>query len=298
MTVIEVTFPTTFGLKLKGNLFVPDSYKQGDRLPAIAVAHPAGGVKEQVAGLYAKHLADAGFITLAFDRATQGESEGIPRHLENPYQGSEDNKAAITFLSCIDKADPDRVGLLGICAGGGYSIFTASQDLRIKALATVSMADIGYLFRGAPQDLFHTSQVEAGKALDKYYKTGQVDYLPIVPEQGDIPENATPLMREGSEYYRTPRGAHPRSINKMAAWSYDWFAVFDAFIAIDRISPRPLLLIAGSEADTLYHSEIALGKAKEPKELYKVLGATHIGLYDHRAKDAFPKLIQFFKENL
>ncbi|KAG0226262.1 hypothetical protein BGW42_003798 [Actinomortierella wolfii] len=294
----EVHFPTSFNIKLSGHLYVPDTYTPGQKLPGIVVVHPGGGVKEQTAGTYAKHLMEHGFIALAFDRATQGASEGTPRHVENPYQAAEDIKAAVSYLSAHNEVDPQRVGVLGICAGGGYSIHAASTDQRVKVVATISMADIARLCGAIPKDQFEAAQVAAGEARTQYARTGEVQYVPLLPPQGQIPDDAPPLMREGSEYYLTSRGSHPRSDPKMVAWSYEYFVDYDPFCKIERISPRPLLLVAGGNADTLVYSQMAYDKASEPKELYLIPEASHVELYDHKVNMVVPKVTEFFKKNL
>ncbi|KAF9900446.1 hypothetical protein EC991_007324 [Linnemannia zychae] len=297
MTRSNVSFPSeTF--KIAAHLYVPDSYQAGQKLPAIAVIHPFGGVKEQTAGTYAEHLSKQGFVTLAFDRRYQGESEGAPRQVEDPFGAAEDIKSAVTFLSIQEQVDPKRVGIVGICAGGGYVLYAASMDHRVKAVAAISGVDLGAFIRTLPKPTLDGILDDAGQARIQYAKSEEVKYLPIVPQLNEVTDKTPNLMAEGADYYLTSRGGHPNSINRTAVWSYDRLAIYDSFAQLDQISPRSLLLIAGSKADTLLYSEKAMRIAKEPKELYIIDGSTHVDLYDRHANKAFPKLVEFFKQKL
>ncbi len=279
----DVTFPSA-GLKLAGHLYTPD--EADGRRPAIVVSHPASGVKEQTAGIYADRLARAGFVTLAFDAAYQGESEGEPHLLEDPSHRVEDIKAAVTLLSLRDEVDAERIGALGICASGGYVTPAAATDHRIKAVATVSAADLGSLYRegiGRAQspDVLQGRLDAAGVARIEEAQGKPARLQQIQPETG---EQARALggqhAYDGWEYYRTPRGSHPRSENYLVLRSIDLIAQFNAFDLIHLISPRPLLMIAGTEAATGYFTREAIEKAQEPKELFWIDGATHVDLYD------------------
>ncbi|KAG0074873.1 hypothetical protein BGZ93_001899 [Podila epicladia] len=296
MTRKDVTFHSG-NLKLAGHLYVPENHKS--KLPAIITVHPFGGVKEQTAGVYAEQLSkELGYIALAFDRRHQGSSEGEPRQLEDSYGMIEDIKSAVTYLSTLDLVDPARIGVLGICAGGGYALATASLDPRIKAVATVSGVDLGGFIRTIPKETLDGIIAQGAQARIQYARDGEVQYLPIVPKKEDINKDTTDLMREGSDYYLTPRGGYPTSINRTAAWSYDLMAQYNSFSFLDWISPRATLLIAGTRADTLCYSEEAYKLAKEPKELFLIEGATHIDLYDRGVHQCVPKLKNFFGHQL
>ncbi|NEW28741.1 alpha/beta hydrolase [Nocardia cyriacigeorgica] len=299
----SVTFPSN-GLRLAGILFTPDN-RGGERLPAVVVSHPGGGVKEQTASIYAQRLADKGYAALVFDAAYQGESEGEPRFLEDPFQRSEDVKSAVTFLTTRDDIDPARIGALGICASGGYVPFAAQTDHRIKAVATVSGLDIGdYLSNGLgrTQDPSVLQEMlDAAGALRTAEAQGaEPNYQIWAPPSAEGLEDAPDLYREAHDYYRTPRAQHPRSENKWLLQSIDRIAQFDAYAKIAMISPRPLLMIVGSKADTAYFSEEAIAKAAEPKELFVVDGASHIDLYDvdQYVTQAVDKLEEFFGKGL
>ena len=298
----NVTFPSA-GLNLAGHLYTPDDAE--GPWPAIVVSHPMSGVKEQAAGLYAEQLARAGYLTLAFDAAYQGESEGTPHLLEDPAHRSEDIKAAVTFLSLRDDVDPDRIGALGICASGGYLAPAAATDHRIKAVATVSAVDTGDVFRhgvGRTQDpaILQAMLDAAGDARIEEARGGAPRLAQIHP---DTEEQARALGQhtyDGWEYYRTPRGSHPRSGNFFVLRSIDLIAQFTAFETIELIAPRPLLMIVGTEAATAYLSQEAIEKAREPKELYWIEGATHVDLYDKQeyVPTAVAKLTDFFATHL
>ncbi|WP_327145994.1 alpha/beta hydrolase [Nocardia sp. NBC_01327] len=300
----DVKFPSS-GLTLAGNLYTPADYTDGQRRPAIVVSHPFGGVKEQTAGLYAERLARAGFVTLAFDASYQGESEGEPRFLENPFARAEDIRSAVTYLATLPQVDPERIGALGICASGGYVPFAAQTEHRIKAVATVSAADIGALFReglggGQSEDIVRGMLDEAGAARNEEAQGKEPRRQRVVPETEEDARGWPTLYAEGRDYYRTPRAQHPNSPNWWVSRSVDQIAQYSSYDLIHLISPRPLLMIAGTEADTTYFSRQAIEQAREPKELFWIEGATHIDLYDRDeyVPAAVTKLAGFFAEHL
>ncbi|HEX2314806.1 MAG TPA: alpha/beta hydrolase, partial [Thermomonospora sp.] len=299
----NVTFPSN-GLALAGILFTPDDHT-GDRLPAVVVSHPGGGVKEQTASVYAERLARAGFATLVFDAAYQGESEGEPRGLENPFQRAEDVRAAVTYLTTRDDVDPARIGALGICASGGYVPFAAQTDHRIKAVGTVSAVDIRSLLveglgRTQGPEVLQAMLDQAGELRTAEARGEAPRTERWAPESAEGLEDAPTLFREAQDYYRTPRGGHRNSTNQWVLRSIDQIAQYDSYAMIELISPRPLLMIIGSEADTGYFSREAVERAKEPKELFVVDGATHVDLYDRDeyVTQAVSRLTGFFAEHL
>ena len=298
-----------FNLNLAGLLFLPDNFDEGvnagKKYPAIVVSHPGGGVKEQTSSLYSWNFARAGYVALAFDAAYQGESDGEPRFLEDPTSRVEDIRAAIDYLVTLPYVDENRIGAMGICAGAGYTMSAVQTELRIKAAAGVSTWNIGYSARkGYPgckdPDYMKKLLQSVADERTREARGGEVKYAEYVPEPDEIDENTSTILREASEYYRTPRCGYPTSQNKMLFVGQDKLAAFDAFEMIDTVSPRPLLFIVGSKADTIYFSEMAYEKAKEPKELYKIEGATHIDLYDKPefTSQAVGKMIDFFNKSL
>lgn len=288
----EVSF-TSNGLRIAGLFFTSEGHA-GERLPAIVIGHPGGGVKEQTASIYAQRLADRGYATLVFDAAYQGESEGQPRGLEDPYQRSEDVKSAVTYLTTRDDVNPERIGALGICASGGYVPFAAQTDTRIKAVGTVSAFDAGDAARNGvdgQQDPAVLQQILDTSTAMRTAEANGADpaYAPIVPES---PEEGG----EGYEYYRTPRGQHPRSDNKQLVRSIDRLVQFDAYRFMSMIAPRPVLMIAGTKAFSRHYSEKAVALAQEPSELFLIEGATHMSLYDQdeHVTPAVEKLDEFY----
>jgi uncharacterized protein len=298
----SVTFPSA-GLKLAGHLYLPDG--EAAPGPALVVGHPGSGVKEQTAGLYAERLAAQGFVTLAFDAAYQGESEGEPRSLEDPAQRIEDIKAAVSYLTTRAEVDAERIGLLGICASGGYGLAAAGTDHRIKALGTVSAADMARQFRlgadGTQDPAVFQGMLDAAAAARTAEAGGEgVQTFKIFPDTEEEARAGGPHVFDGWEYYCTPRAGHPRSAKALTWTSVDRLATFDAFYAVELIVPRPLLLIAGRDAVTSWMSVEAFQKAAGPKELHWIEGASHVDLYDkdEYVTPAVAKLADFFKQSL
>jgi uncharacterized protein len=300
----DVTFDSA-GIKLAGHLYLPDGEVEGPR-PAIVVGHPGSGVKEQAAGLYAQRLCGAGLVTLAFDAAYQGESEGEPRDLEDPAQRVEDLKAAVSFLTTRDEVDPDRIGALGICASGGYVLPATATEHRVRAVASVSGVDIARQFRlgadGAQDPAAFRGMLDAAAAArTETAGGGGVQRFQLFPDNA---EQARALSGEhgfeGFKYYRTPRGEHPRSAKFLTWSSVDRMGTFDAFAFVDLIAPRPLLLIVGTEAVTSWMAVEAFQRAHGPKELHWIDGASHVALYDQEeyVNPAVAKLTGFFTANL
>jgi fermentation-respiration switch protein FrsA (DUF1100 family) len=299
----DVTFPSA-GLKLAGHLYTPDGEADGPR-PAVVVGHPGSGVKEQAAGLYARRLAEQGFVTLAFDAAYQGESEGTPRGLEDPAHRVEDIKAAVSFLTTRDEVNPDRIGALGICASGGYALAATATDPRIRAVGAVSAVDMSRQFRLGADGAQDPAVVEGMLAAASAARTAEahgadVQRFPVFPATGEEARAGGPHVYEGWEYYRTPRAQHPRSAKSLTWTSVDRIAAFDTFASVAMIAPRPLLLIVGRAAVTSWMSVEAFQKVYGPKELAWIEGASHVDLYDkdEYVTPAVEKLDGFFGAHL
>ncbi len=297
----SVTFKNNI-LNMAGNLYLPEGFDENKKYPAIVSVHPGGGVKEQTAGLYAQKLSDNGFVALAFDASCQGESEGEPRLLEDPNARVEDVRCAVDYLTTLPYVDQEKIGTLGICAGGGYVVAAAPTERRIKAVATVSAVDIGAMFRGEGSIETQLQTLEAvAKQRTAEVNGAEAHFLTYAPDTlEEIDENTPVLMREAYDYYRTPRAQHPNSPNRFLFKSVDKLMAFSATTQISDYLTQPMLLIAGTEADTRGYSEQFYELSNGPKELFWVKGATHIAMYDipEYVDQSVNKLTEFFRENI
>ena len=293
-------------IKIAAEIYVPKEFDKNKEYPAIIVVHPAGGVKEQTAGLYAQKLAEKGFVTLAYDAAYQGESGGEPRYVEDPASRVEDVRSAVDYLTTLPFVDKDNIGVLGICAGGGYAFNAAETEMRIKDVATVSALDIARARRQGVGDSIPEDQQKQKLQTVADQRTREVNgkaykYVEYVPDsKREIPVNASAMYKEGYEYYKTSRGAHPRAVNKYLFTSLDKQMAFTAFDRPESISPRAVLFIVGGNAETAYFSKEAYDKAKAPKEYFVIPNASHVALYDQTeyVAPAVEKLAEFYSKYL
>lgn len=292
------------GIEMAGNLFLPEAMETGKTYPTIVCASPAGAVKEQSSGLYAKKLAEQGFVALAFDPSHQAESGGYPRYEENPYDRVEDIRAAVDYLTTLKYVDRDRIAAIGLCAGAGYAINAALTDRRIKVLVGVSGTDAGAVIRDGWTGEATTEEKIKFLEMVSEERTAEANGAEVI--YGNyVPENESDdlsvTMKEAHDYYRTPRAQYPTSENKVRLTSMSNIYTFEAFHLIEELLTQPLLMIAGSKSDALYVSERAINRAaSKVKKLYLINGATHIDMYDRQpyVDEAIGKMTLFLKENL
>ena len=289
-------------IEISGHLHLPDNFQEDKKYPALVGIHPAGGVKEQTIGLYAKRLAAHGFVVVVYDSSYQGASGGVPRLLEDPTTRVEDARCAADFLTTLPYVDAERMGVFGICAGGGYALAVAQTERRFKAVAGVSATPMGEAARsifGRPipdAEVIGTLQAAAAQRTAEA-RGAQPVYAPFTPERFEDMDDNTPVMlREAYDYYRTPRGQHPNAKGRFLLTSLDKMLAFSIFTLIPSLLTQPLLLIAGSKSDTKVYSDQAYALSKGPKELFVIEGATHVALYDVPAyvDQAVAKLVTFF----
>ena len=300
----SVTFKNRFGITLAGDLYLPKA-RGTQPLAALAISGPFGAVKEQSSGLYAAQMAERSFVALAFDPSYTGESGGQPRHVASPDINTEDFSAAVDYLGLQPAVDRNRIGIIGICGWAGFSLNAAAVDKRIKAVATTSMYDMSRVMSKGYNDA--TTPEQRTKMLEQL---GERRWKDAAKGEVSIGPRNLPLKLEGNEpqfvkeyfdYYRTPRGFHPRSLNSNGGWTTTNALSFmntPLLTYIKEIAPRPVLLIAGEKAHSRYFSEDAYKAAAGQKQLVIIPNAIHVDLYDKLDVIPFDKLTSFFTEHL
>lgn len=293
------------GIDIAANVYTPANYDASVKYPAVVIAHPNGGIKEQTSGLYAQRLAESGYITITADAAYQGASGGEPRHVDKPVNRIEDIHGMADFISQYVGVDANRLGVLGICGGGGYTLKAVQSDKRFKAVATLSMFNSGEVRRnGFQNSQLATVQERLKKATDARAQEaagGKIIYAGVESiSDEEIAKTSTDLYREGYIYYYRTH-AHPNSTFLYTMSSLLDLMTWDAATNMDLIN-QPLLMIAGSKADTKYMTDEAFIKATnaKSKELFIIDGATHIQTYwkPEYVSQAVIKLQSFFQSNL
>ena len=310
----KVTFHNRYGIELAADLYTPKSYE--GKLAAIAVSGPFGAVKEQSSGLYAQHMAERGFITLAFDPSYTGESGGEPRRMASPDINTEDFQAAVDFLSVQENIDPERIGIIGICGFGGMAVNAAALDPRIRATVAVTMYDMskiareGYFASANTAEARDAQRQAWAQQRTEDFRTGTYKRAGGVIDP--LPEDAPWFVKDYHAYYKCPRGYHKRSGNSTDGWNVTGTMSFINQPLLDMAGEikTPVLLVHGEKAHSRYFSEYAFekmtGKHVEGqnaqvgnKELMIIPGATHVDLYDDVAGVIpYDKIEQFFRQNL
>lgn len=294
----KVSFKNRYGITLVGDLYSPKN--AGDKLAAIAVSGPYGAVKEQSSGLYAQTMAERGFVTLAFDPSYTGESGGEPRNVSSPDINTEDFSAAVDCLGLQANVDRERIG---ICGFGGMALNAVAVDKRVKAVVASTMYDMTRVFSKGYNDSVTLEQ--RTQALEQLGQQRWLDAEQGTPAYGprmnELQGGEAQFLVDYHDYYRTPRGFHPRALNSNGSWTVTnplSFMNMPLLTYIAEISPRPVLFIHGENAHSRYFSETAFANAAEPKELMIIPGANHTDLYDRTDVIPFDKLTSFFEQHL
>ena len=306
----KVTFINRYGITLAADMYVPKDVE--GKLPAIAVCGPFGAVKEQCSGLYAQTMAERGYLTLAFDPSFTGESGGNVRYMASPDINTEDFMAAVDFLSLCEKADPERIGIIGICGWGGMAVNTAALDTRVKATVASTMYDMtrvnanGYFDSEDSEEARYAKKAAMCAQRIADYKAGE--YKPGGGVVDPLPEDAPYFVKDYYDYYKTERGYHPRSLNSNGGWNVIGCESFmnQPILKYSNEIRSAVLLIHGEKAHSCYFSRDAYAnmikdsKYADNKELYIIQGASHTDLYDGGGKNAIPfdKIETFMKENM
>ena len=310
----KVTFRNRYGIELAADMYTPKGAT--GRLAAIAVSGPFGAVKEQCSGLYAQHMAERGFLAIAFDPSFTGESGGEPRRMASPDINTEDFLAAVDFLSTQDNVDPERIGIIGICGWGGMAVNAAALDPRIKATVASTMYDMskvnaeGYFKSEDSKEQRMDKRRAMAAQRTEDYRNGTYKRAGGVVDP--LPDDAPFFVKDYYDYYKTKRGYHERSGNSTDGWNVTGCQSFlnQPLLAWAHEIETPVLLIHGEKAHSRYFSEYAFekmtgvhveGESKTVgnKELLIIPGAVHTDLYDDKnGRIPYDKLEQFFKENL
>lgn len=298
----KVSFQNRYGITLAADLYEPEGRGE-KRLPAIAVGGPFGAVKEQSSGLYAQTMAERGFVTLAFDSSYTGESGGEPRNIASPDINTEDFSAAVDFLGLQDFVDRERIGIIGICGGGGMALNATAVDKRIKAVVAITMYDISRVSaKGYNDSMTKEDRTAMLEQLSRQRWADAEKGTPAYQKPYNVLEGGeAQFLVDYHDYYMTPRGYHARAVNSGNSWTQTnplSFMNLPLLAYIDEISPRPILFVHGENAHSRYFSETAYEAAAEPKELLIIKDTNHVDLYDQVGKIPFDKLAGFFAKKL
>jgi fermentation-respiration switch protein FrsA (DUF1100 family) len=306
VTLEPVQYKNRYGISIAAHLYLPKNIDKSKKYPAILVGTPYGGVKEQGAGIYAMNMAERGFVAMAFDESFNGESGGGPKDVASPDIFVEDFSAGVDYLGTRPFVDREKIGVIGICGSGGFSLTAAQVDHRIKAVATASMYDISdYTRNGLGHTMTDEQRDQTLVRLGEQRWQDFVNGKPAMPQGGwgqkpaeSVPAGLPAVFAEFFEYYGMKRGWHPNTLDNFTLTSSMSFMNFPLLSYIETISPRPILFIMGENAHSRYFTEEAYERAAEPKQLIIVPGARHIDLYDRTDMIPFDILESFFKTNL
>ncbi len=305
----KVTFKNHFGITLVADMYEPKNYE--GKLPALAVSGPYGAVKEQSSGLYAQEMAERGFLTIAFDPSFTGESGGNPRYMTSYDINVEDFQSAVDYLISLDNVDSERIGIIGICGWGGMALQTACIDTRIKATVASTMYDMsrvagnGYFDEQDNEEARYNQRINLNNQRNEDYKNNEYKLAGgclELPVSDDVPL----FVKEYSEYYKTPRGYHKRSLNSNGGWAIqtNTSMMNTRLFRYSNEIRSAVIIVHGENAHSCYMGKDAYNdmikdsKYTSNKKLLIIPNANHTDLYDQKDKIPFDKIEEFMKEYL
>ncbi|AXL87129.1 alpha/beta hydrolase [Streptomyces sp. CB09001] len=302
MPLQHITIPRG-PIELAADLHLPDD---GEATRTVVLSTPGSSVKEQIGANYASRLAARGIAALVFDPAHQGRSGGEPRDLEDPYRRGEDISYALDALSTIVGVDPERTGVLGVCAGGGYAVHTARTDHRIKAVGVVVPVNLGAAFRSFQPDgpaAALDAMATARRTENRIGELTRENWLPDTVEDAAAGGVTDIDTLEAVRYYRTERGGNEYSTNRRLSRSDPLLLGYDAFHLVDQLMTQPLQVVLAGRIGTTgsYENGTRLWEmAPNPVDLMVIDGAGHYEMYDEAAyvDAAVDRLVGFYTANL
>ena len=305
----KVTFKNHFGITLVADMYEPKNYE--GKLPALAVSGPYGAVKEQSSGLYAQEMAERGFLTIAFDPSFTGESGGNPRYMTSYDINVEDFQSAVDYLISLDNVDSERIGIIGICGWGGMALQTACIDTRIKATVASTMYDMsrvagnGYFDEQDNEEARYNQRINLNNQRNEDYKNKEYKLAGGCLEL-PVPDDVPLFVKEYSEYYKTPRGYHKRSLNSNGGWAIqtNTSMMNTRLFRYSNEIRSAVMIVHGENAHSCYMGKDAYNdmikdsKYTSNKKLLIIPNANHTDLYDQKDKIPFDKIEEFMKEYL
>ena len=295
-------------IDIAGNIYLPEGFDANGKYAALIIITPGSNVKEQVGAFYGERMAERGFVTLAFDPSYQGESGGEPRDLENPAARVEDIRCAVDFLTTLPYVGENRIGILGVCAGGGYAVNAAMTEHRIKAVGTVVAVNLGRAFRQAASsaDYIEKTLEAVGKQRTAEARGGEPRrdrWIPDTPEEAKANGITDPDTLEAVDYYRTPRSYNKNSTNRRLFRGDALLLGFDAFHLVEELLTQPIQVIVGGRLGTTFSFDDGKRlweKARNKKDFFVIGGAGHYDMYDQSqyVDQAVERLEGFYKEYL
>lgn len=295
---------------IAANILVPPDFDKGHKYPAIVAVHPFGSCKEQTAGnVYGPALAKEGFVVLVYDASFQGESGGSPRWIEDPTQRVEDISHVIDYAVTLPYVDPDRIGVLGVCGGGGYAVNATLTEKRIKAVVSVTGVNIGRLFREEFSQFKPVAALEAMAAHRTAEARGEKpkvnELLPASPEEAKASGKTERDIFEATEYYKTPRGQAPGGPARMVFSHAQNTLGWDAFAFAEMLLTQPIMVVVGQKVGSFgaYRDGTEIygrATASEDRQIVSLENASHYDLYDkpEAVGPALEKAIPFLKKHL